>query len=152
MEIKTIINRDFSNRNSALCRAYCQFDNLLTELRKRQLPGEVVLHINRGVDWVNLASNIELKRVIKKVQTDTLKLIEKRLKLVPRNYYRNTWMATGLATFGLPIGVIFGILNDNMAMLGFGLPVGLLVGMAVGASMDKKASMEGRQLNIEIKG
>lgn len=52
-----------------------------------------------------------------------LKLIEKELKLVPKNSYRNRWMAIGMSAFGVPIG----------------------------AGMDKKAFEEGRQLDMEIR-
>lgn len=151
MEIKTLNRRDFSDKNSALCRTYCQFDNLLTELRKRSLPDEVVTYINSGVDLVNSVSDIGLKNQVKKTQADILKLLEKELKMVPKNYYRNMWMAIGPAGFGLPLGIIYGSIVHNMGMMAIGLPFGLVIGMAVGASMDKKALKEGRQLDIEIK-
>lgn len=61
------------------------------------------------------------------------------------------WLAAGLATFGLPIGIAFGFLLANMAFLGIGLPIGMTIGMALGASMDKQAEAEGRQLDVEIK-
>jgi hypothetical protein len=45
---------------------------------------------------------------------------------------------------GIPIGVVFGSILDNMAYLSIGLPIGL----ATGSSMDQKALKEGRQLNV----
>ena len=151
MEIIELSKRQYVEQDAVLYRLYSQFDNLLAELRKRNLPNEAVVYINSGIDLVNSMSDIGLKNQIKKTQADILKLLEKELKLVPQHHYRSYWMSTGLATFGLPIGVIYGILNHNMAMLGVGLPIGLLIGMAVGAAMDKKALKEGRQLGIEIK-
>jgi len=48
------------------------------------------------------------------------------------------------------MGVVFGIMVDNMAYLGIGLPLGLAIGAAVGSNMDKKAKEEGRQLDVEV--
>ncbi|RYD53670.1 MAG: hypothetical protein EOP52_04420 [Sphingobacteriales bacterium] len=93
----------------------------------------------------------KLKRVIYSRQTQILRLVEKKLKIVPKNYYRTLWMVLGMSVFGLPFGVLYGLLVKNTAMLGIGLPIGMGIGVAVGASMDKKALKEGRQLDIEIK-
>jgi hypothetical protein len=80
-----------------------------------------------------------------------IKLIEKEVKLVPKNYYRNLWLTLGMAGFGIPIGVAFGASLGNMAFIGVGLPIGLAFGIALGTGMDKKALAEGRQLDLEIK-
>ena len=71
--------------------------------------------------------------------------------MVPKNYYRNMWLALGMSVFGLPIGVAFGASIGNMGLLGVGLPIGMAIGTLVGSQMDKKALKESRQLNIEIK-
>ena len=151
MEIKNLRNREIIYQDIKIFGAYTQFEKLLNELRKRTLPDEVVAYINSCIGLVNSTTDFGLRNQVKKTQADILKLLEKELKVVIKNHYRNEWMATGLATFGVPIGVIYGILNHNMAMLGFGLPIGMLIGMAVGSSMDKRALKEGRQLDIEIK-
>ncbi|MFD2597795.1 hypothetical protein ACFSQ3_02435 [Sphingobacterium corticis] len=39
----------------------------------------------------------------------------------------------------------------NIGLLGIGLPIGMALGLAVRATMDKKAKQEGRQLDLEIK-
>jgi drug/metabolite transporter (DMT)-like permease len=88
---------------------------------------------------------------MKKTQTQIIKLIEKKHKLVTKNHYRNTWLAIGMAVFGIPLGVAFGTSLGNMALLGIGLPIGMAIGMGVGTGMDKKALEEGRQLDLEIK-
>ena len=82
---------------------------------------------------------------------DILKLIEKELKLVPKNLYRDRWLAIGMAGFGLPFGVAFGAAFGNMAFIGIGIPIGLAIGIAIGSGMDKKALDEGKQLDVEIK-
>ena len=56
-----------------------------------------------------------------------------------------------MTAFGLPIGVVFGLLMKNMGLMAIGLPIGLGVGAAVGSSMDKKALQEGRQIDVEMK-
>ena len=70
---------------------------------------------------------------------------------MPKKHYRNTWLAVGMAAFGIPLGLAFGATLGNMAFLGIGLPIGMVFGMSVGTNMDKKAFEEGRQLDLEIK-
>lgn len=153
MEIKELIKRPSINQNKKLIRDYAQFDKLLTELKKKALPEEIVKYINTGIDQINSFSEPEkeLKKKIKKTQADILKLIEKELKLVTINHYRNIWLALGMVVFGLPLGVAFGTSMGNMGLLGIGLPIGMAIGIAVGSSMDKKAVESGRQLDLEIK-
>jgi len=76
-------------------------------------------------------------------------LLEKELKIVPKGYYQNLWIALGICVFGLPIGVVFGTSLDNMGLLGIGLPIGVAIGYVLGSRMDKKASEEGRQLDVK---
>ena len=153
MEIQELKKRPGIEQNIKLYKAYTQFNTLLAELRKKSLPKEIVTSINEGIDHLNSISEPEkeLRLQIKVVQTRILKLIEKKLKLVPKNHYRNTWLAVGMSVIGLPIGVVFGASLGNMAFLGLGLPIGMAMGIAVGSGMDKKALKEGRQIDFEIK-
>ena len=153
MEIKELNNKVISDSNKKLIAAFDQFDRLLSELRKRKLPEDIVATINRNIEKVNgvMESERKLRKQIRKSQTDIVRLLEKQLKLVPINYYRNTWLALGMAAFGVPLGVAFGSIIGNMAFIGFGIPVGMMIGMALGARMDKKAVEEERQLDIELK-
>ena len=77
-----------------------------------------------------------------------LKLIEKEQKLVPKNIYRNRWLAIGMSAFGIPFGVAFGISLGNMAFLAIGLPLGMAIGIAVGTDLDKKALKNGKQIDV----
>jgi hypothetical protein len=124
----------------------------LNELRKRELPVEMVSAINQEVEVINAVSDTGkgFRKMVRDKQSHILKMLEKELKLVPKNYYRNMWLAIGMAVFGLPLGVVFGASLGNMAFIGIGLPIGMVIGMGVGAEMDKKAFREGRQLDIEI--
>ena len=153
MEIKELNNKVISDSNKKLIVAFDQFDRLLSELRKRELPEDIVATINRNIEEVNDVIELEkkLRKQIRKSQADIIRLLEKQLKLVPINYYRNTWLALGMAAFGVPLGVAFGSIIGNMSFIGFGIPIGIMIGMAVGARMDKKAVEEERQLDIELK-
>lgn len=152
MEINNLNQRLNLVENVKVNASFLLFEKLLDELRKRELPDSIVKAINEEVDDINSISDSEKnfkKKIIEK-RTRIIKLLEKELKLVPKNYYRNTWMAVGMAAFGVPLGVVFGVSQGNMAFLGIGIPLGMVIGMALGAGMDKKALQEGRQLDIEI--
>ncbi|MCI2228922.1 hypothetical protein MC378_07065 [Polaribacter sp. MSW13] len=153
MEIKELKNRPEKYQDKKLYASYTQFDKLLMELRTKKLPKGTVESINNGINLVNSVSESEkeLSKQIKKTQSLIIKLIEKEHKLVTKNHYRNTWLAVGMAAFGIPFGVAFGASLGNMAFLGIGLPIGMVIGIAVGTGMDKKAFEEGRQIDLEIK-
>ena len=126
---------------------------MLHLLSEQELSNEVISKINEDVEIINSCSESEkqLKKQISKAQSSTIKMIEKELKLVTINHYRNTWLALGISVFGVPLGVALGASLGNMGYLGIGLPIGMVIGVAVGTKMDKKAKAEGRQLDIEMK-
>jgi len=141
------------HENAKFEEAYLQYEQLLSELRKRELTEALAMSINKDIQEINSTetSGYEMRKLITKLQTRMIKLLEKEIKLVPRNYYRNLWLALGMSAFGVPIGVAIGLSLHNLAFLGIGLPIGLALGIAVGSSMDKKAFAEGRQMDVEIK-
>ena len=59
-------------------------------------------------------------------------------------------MGIGMAVFGIPLGVVFGTTQGNMAFIGIGIPIGLVMGVAIGSQKDKKAKEEGKQLQVDI--
>jgi len=126
------------------------FIKLIDELNLRNLPEDVVVEINKEIDKINnhIGTNRELSGLLATSKSRLLRLIEKKLKLVPKGYYRNLWMVLGMAAFGIPLGVMYGFALDSMAFIGIGLPIGMVVGMAVGSTMDKKAATKGHQLNF----
>jgi len=152
MEINALKKRDGIDGNKNLTDLHAQFEKLLSELRKRNLSEEVVQSINTNIDLIDpvLESEKEYIKQLRKTQTDILSRVEKELKLVPKNHYRNIWLALGIAAFGVPLGVLFGIILDNMGFIGIGLPIGIPIGLAIGTVLDKKAADEGRQLDVEI--
>lgn len=132
---------------------YDQFEQLTIEIKKKRLPEEVVFDINKHINELNAETDSDklLRKLIRKKQSGIIELLEKKLKIVTINHFRNKWMALGMLVFGIPIGTALGSSLGNMAFLGIGIPIGLSVGLAVGTGMDKKAFEEGRQLDIEIK-
>jgi len=152
MEINELKKRDGIDSNKKLAELYVQFGKLLSELRKRDLPDEVVQSINTNIDLIDPDSGTEeeLRKQLRHTQADILRQIEKELKLVPKNHYRNIWLALGIAAFGVPLGVAFGASLGNMAFIGIGMAMGIPIGLAIGTGLDKKAADEGRQLDVEI--
>ncbi len=151
MNIKEIDKKPDIGKDKKLMRKFSDFEKLINELKKREVPSEIVNSVNQDIDDINalVGSNRDLLKQLRKKQSGIMKLIEKELKLVTKNYYRNMWLALGMA-FGIPFGVVFGISLDNMAFLGIGIPIGMAIGIAIGTAMDKKALDEGRQLDLEV--
>jgi hypothetical protein len=152
MKIIELNQKPALDTSAKLKDAYLQLESLLVELRTKELPESLVISINKDIEELNAnaGSEKELRKIVKRKQKRMIESLERELKLVPKNYYRNLWVAVGMAAFGLPIGVAFGAGFGNMAFLGIGLPIGLAIGAAVGARMDKKAFEEGRQLDLDI--
>ncbi len=132
---------------------YDQFKLLTIEIKKKKLPEEIVLSINKEINYLNsiTGSDKTLRTGIRKIQSKIVGLLAQKLKIVPINYYRKTWFVLGMTVFGIPIGAALGLSLGNMAYLGIGLPIGMSVGLGMGAKMDNKAKEEGRQLDIELK-
>lgn len=138
--------------NIKLSRIYGQLGDLLDELKKKELPLNIIESVNQDIEELNsstLAGN-ELIKLVKQKQTKIIKLIEKELKITTKNYYRKLWLVLGIP-IGTGFGTAVGVSLGNVGLLGIGLPIGMLIGIAIGAAMDKKASEEGRQLDVEIK-
>jgi len=132
---------------------YSQFQEILEKLNDKKLPSEAVQYINNIVEQSNSTTlqDTALLKFLKDKQNLIIKYLEKEHKIVPKSYYKKLWLAVGMTAFGLPIGVVFGLLMKNMGLMAIGLPIGLGVGAAVGSSMDKKALQEGRQIDVEMK-
>ncbi|WP_439185017.1 hypothetical protein [Carboxylicivirga taeanensis] len=132
---------------------YRQFQKLVIELQKRELPSVVVEYVNDNIQLVNNAidNRVGLKKQIYVSQKAIIKLLEKELKLVPKGYYRHIWMVLGMVIFGVPVGIIWGKLTDHVGTLGVGIGAGMAIGIALGIAQDKKAAREGRQLDVDYR-
>jgi len=87
-------------------------------------------------------------RRLSQVTSSLLGYLEKAHGLVPPRHYQNQWMALGMTAFGLPLGFAFGLVLDNMAFLGIGIPLGLSIGLSLGSARDKQAARQGRRLEM----
>jgi len=152
MDIITFQPKIETKQEDKLYKAFIKFKELLSELRKKELDADLIKSVNREIEYLNTISDSSkvLKNQIKKKQVIIIKMVEKEAKLVVKHHYRNLWLAVGMAVFGIPLGVVFGLGFGNMAFLGIGLPIGLVIGIAVGTHLDQKAKEEGRQLDFEM--
>lgn len=153
MNIKELRNRQDVFAEKKRMAIYSQFEELLNELKKKELNQNVQSLINESVEHINASTlnGTQLTKLVKQKQTAILKQVEKEHKIVPKNYYRTIFMLFGMSGIGIPLGVAFGLSMGNIGLLGLGIPIGMAIGFAIGAFMDKKAFTQGRQLNIEIK-
>ena len=152
MELEGLKTRTFSEKKSAINKEYTLLEQLVQELQYRELPPEVVVEINAEIARLNavLDQHSKLFYYVKLVRKKVLKTVYKDLEIVPKNYYRNLWLALGMFVFGLPLGIIFSTFLDNISAFSMGLPIGLAIGIAIGASMDKRALENNKQLDLEI--
>lgn len=152
MEIKHLSSPIDLSNTAKLENAFNQFDTLLTELRKKEIPSQLIDRINAHVVEINsfAGSGTDFGKFIKMKQSAIVNLLAKEAKIVPKNYFQTIWMSMGMAAFGIPIGVAIGTATKNMGLLGVGLPIGLGLGVVVGRKMDEKAAKENRQLNIVL--
>lgn len=141
------------NSNIKIANSIKQFNSLLKLLNDKNLTLNVIKKINDDITELNSSQvmGTALSHLIKKKQNKIIKLTEKELKIVPKNYYRNLWMVLGMSAFGLPLGVAFGLSLGNIGLLAIGLPIGMAIGTLVGSKLDKKALESGKQLDIELK-
>ena len=153
MQIKNLNKRTNFDLNSRLSKKYVQFQNLIDELRNRNLNDDIISIINDNVDLINssLDSDTKFAKQLKNAQSKILKSIEKQHQLVTKNYYRNIWFALGVGAIGVPMGVIIGVFSGNMAFIGIGIPIGFGIGLSIGTMRDQKIKEKGKQLDFEIK-
>lgn len=122
---------------------------LLAALENRgHSEDDIASFLNQYREVLSASADGPSRSAIAKITNRLITHLERNHKLVLPDHYRNQWMALGMAAFGVPLGVAFGLALDNMAFLGIGLPIGLSIGLALGSSMDQKAQQEGRQLRV----
>ncbi|MEQ9188836.1 MAG: hypothetical protein RLP15_13970 [Cryomorphaceae bacterium] len=124
----------------------------IAEIEKHPVPEEISELINQQIDVLNAhhGTQNQVGKAILRCQRKLLDLAVRKLKLTPRNYHRNVWTGLGMAVFGVPLGISFGLSMQNMGLLGIGIPVGLVIGIALGAAMDRKAKERGNQLDVDM--
>lgn len=149
----TLESISIHSENEKISKLLNELNPLIAELNERNLSEDLYAKIEselQSIRKISADNEKGLKSSLKKARGRILKLLEKEVKLVPKGYYQNLYIAIGMTAFGMPLGVAFGVALNNMAFLGIGLPIGLAIGLAIGKEKDKKAEAEGRQLNTEI--
>lgn len=153
MSLSPLIPRPSFEENPKLAKAAHNLSTLLVAIEQRKIPESIEFQINEIMAGVNdfPGPDQELLKQIKSAQAGILKIMENELKTVAKNHYQLQWLALGMATFGIPLGVVFGAALGNMAFIGIGLPIGMAIGIAVGTSKDEQAQRDGRQLDWQAK-
>jgi hypothetical protein len=153
MEIIPIVTKENVTGKEVKNKLWNQFVEFIEILRNKNLPEEIITFINIQIQELNEfpCGNVDFYKLVRQKQTLILKRLEKELKMVPKNYYMNLWLAIGMSVFGVPLGISMGTIFDNMGMLGIGLPIGMAIGIALGHGLDKRAKANGKQLEIEMK-
>ena len=152
MEILELIERSDVKRNVRLRKRFIFLRRLLNEVQKKEIPADISTRINERIEEINLfaGSNKELLRTVNKSLYFIVKLLERKLKIVPRSFYRTRWLIMGMFLIGIPLGAIIGYVMGKMVYLGLGIPTGLLIGLIIGTQLDKKTLDENRQLDIDV--
>ncbi|MCL6219964.1 hypothetical protein [Zunongwangia pacifica] len=139
------------NQNEKLKKAYDKFELLKNEIEKKQISDDVLIEINREIKRINNFDK-EDKKLIKTIEVShskILKMINKRLGITTKNYHQNNWMSSGMAIFGLPIGMVCYIVTKNPAFIPIGLPIGMAIGLSIGILKDKKVKKHNKQIQLE---
>ncbi|SFB47221.1 hypothetical protein [Algoriphagus aquimarinus] len=149
MSISTLSPSPSFNSNPKLAKAVQKLNALLDAVGQKGIPLTIEIQINEIVAGVNNFSGTDpqLIKQITAAQAAILKLLEKETGFVSKNHFQLQWLALGMAAFGIPMGVVFGAVLDNMAFIGIGLPIGMAIGIAVGTAKDAEASKQGKQLD-----
>jgi len=150
MTLESLNSTITNNSNPKIVISANRLNNLLEIIKDKNIPNEQIPAINKLVQKLNdiKESDKKLNKLIRKTDCAIVSLLEKELKFVPKNYYRNMWLALGMSIFGLPLGVAFSAALNNYGFIGIGLPIGMVIGMAYGTKLDKKAACNNLQLNI----
>ena len=111
-----------------LHRKYIQLAQLIYSIGLKEISTEMINAINKEIERLNTLKDTDpiFKKEIIKAQQKILKLVFHANKFVPINHYRNIWLANGMAAFGIPLGIVFGLGLNNMAFFSIGLPIGMV--------------------------
>ena len=130
--------------------AYQRLENLLHIAESKTLSEIAIQKINTKLELLNTTTKINdaLYRLANLIENEIITILEEDLKIVPIGYYSKKWIAIGMSAFGIPLGLIIGLLSKNMGMLAVGLPIGLGIGTIIGKTKDARAASLGLQYNI----
>ena len=146
----SLVSPDFLSQNEKLQKSFDKTQSLIEDLNQRELPEDTKAAVQAEIDRLN-ADTSEPKAYTKslsKAYNNIVKRVQKDAGLSPKGYHKTLWMTLGMTIFGLPLGMMFGFMQENMGLLAIGLPLGMGIGLAIGAGLDEKAAKEGKQLSI----
>ncbi len=154
MKVEKIERRNDTESNKKLSKAYDQMQDLVEPLSTKDLPSKEIITVNEHIILINSfrGTDKELGKILKKTYSYILSFIEEKLNFVPKYYYRSRWMV-----FGLLAAAVFSTILSNLNIIGWGslasvgLSMGMFIGLVIGIHFDRKAELEGRQLEMETK-
>lgn len=148
MELYRVNNRKIFESGCQVAQAFQKVEVLIQSLEKKKLPEEIVREINEQIMELDLLEGNEKDLVssLTRIESRIFLLVNRKLGLVREKFYITMWMPLGMATFGLPIGLIFFAVTGNAAFIGIGLPLGMAAGAVLGNALDKKAKQQNRIL------
>ncbi|MES2478890.1 MAG: hypothetical protein V4561_07375 [Bacteroidota bacterium] len=153
MKYKILVLKPEWEQDKKLSERYQTFNQLTRELEQKEVPEKIIAEINKGIEQQNNmeGNNRILLKSYRALQKRTVKLLEKELQLVTLHHYRTMWTLLGMSTLGIPLGLVYANIIDNMAMMSIGIPIGMGIGAYIGSQKDKKAFENGKQLNVQLK-
>ena len=130
--------------------AYQRLQKLLEIAEQKPLSESSIQKLNAKIEELNTSNKINgaLLSLVQLTESEIIEIIEQDSKMVPKGYYSKRWIAIGMSAIGVPLGLIVGLLMDNIALLAVGIPLGLGIGSLIGKSLDSKAAEEGRQYSL----
>ena len=86
--MKKLIERHNTADDTKASLAYLQFGKLIDALELRQLPDETISFLNQEIEQLNAieVSDSSFVKAIKRSENKFVKFIEKKHKIVPKNY------------------------------------------------------------------
>lgn len=126
------------------------FKELISEIKKKKITKDLYDMINEEILLINsIKKDKVFPRQISKSKHKILLQLQRKLKIIKKDYHKNMWLSLGMSSFGLPIGLAFSLILDNFVFLAIGLPIGMMIGLIVGTNLDKKAKDANLVLNIK---
>ena len=148
--INPISIKDSPDHPKSLSRILKRMHRLVDALNQREVPPEISQEINQMIQQIDTGDTQpkQLKKGLFKAYRKITNLVRKELGWVPKSFYQTMWMSLGMGGFGLPIGVVIGVIMGNMGLIGLGIPIGMAIGIGIGIMMDQKAVKNGKQLDV----
>jgi len=138
-------------QHNKLEKAYQKMQALIAALNKKDIPEDISKKINQEIEGINRSTETDKKLVqaINKSYKAILKIVRKKLGLLPKHHQRNIWLTIGSSTFSGALAPILSA-DGQLAPIILGVVVALVlpVGFVIGTLSDKKTAKEGKQLDV----